>query len=66
MNYVGEIPDVSFYGADAMVVEERTEFLAWYEAQTSDVFDDRNVMGAYCQNDITVLRLFAPFSDLKL
>ena len=51
MNYVGEVTDVWFYGADAMSVEERTEFLALYEAQKSDVFDNRNVLEAYCQDD---------------
>ena len=28
MDYVGEIPDVSYYGADAMSAKERAEFLA--------------------------------------
>jgi len=37
MNYVGEIPDVSYYGADAMSAKERAEFLAWYEGQKSAV-----------------------------
>ena len=40
MNYVGEIPDVSYYGTDAMSTKERAEFLAWYEGQRSTVFDN--------------------------
>jgi len=46
MNYVGEIPDVSYYGADAMSMKERAEFLAWYEGQRSTVFDNRNILEA--------------------
>ena len=56
MNYVGEIPDVSYYGADTMSAKERAEFLAWYEGQKSAVFDNRSVLEAYCQDDVTVLR----------
>ena len=40
MNYVREIPDVSYYGADTMSAKERAEFLAWYEGQRSTVFDN--------------------------
>jgi hypothetical protein len=56
MNYVGEIPDVSYYDADAMGAKERAEFLAWYEGQRNEVFDNRRVLEAYCQNGVTVLR----------
>ena len=55
MNYVGEIPDVSYYGVDTMSAKERAEFLAWYEGQRTEVFDNRSVLEAYCQ-DVTVLR----------
>ena len=53
MNYVGEIPDVSYYGADAMSAKERAKFLAWYEGQRSEVFDNRSVLEHYCQDDVT-------------
>jgi len=56
LNYVGEIPDVSYYGADTMSAKEREEFLAWYEGQRSEVFDNRSVLEAYCQDDVTVLK----------
>ena len=56
MNSVGEIPDVSYYGADTMSAKKRAEFLAWYEGQRSAVFDKRSVEEAYCQDDVTVLR----------
>ena len=31
LNYVGQIPDVSYYGVNDMRDAERTEFLEWYE-----------------------------------
>jgi hypothetical protein len=56
LNYVGQIPDFSYYGEKEMSVGERTEFPAWYEEQKSEVFDKRRVLESYCQDDITVLR----------
>jgi len=56
LNYVGPIPDGSFYGANEMSEEERREFLAWYESQKSLPFDNRHVLETYCQDDVTVLR----------
>ena len=34
----------------------RTEFLECYEAQTSEIFDNRCVLESYCRDDVTVLR----------
>jgi len=56
MNYVGEIADVSYYGADAMSAKEREDFLTWYEGQSSEVFDKRSIQEAYYQDDVTVFR----------
>ena len=56
MNYVGEIPDVSYYGAEAISTKERAEFVAWYEGQRFEVVDNRRILGAYYQDDVTVLR----------
>jgi hypothetical protein len=33
LNYVGPIPDVSYYGVDEMGISERGEFITWYEGQ---------------------------------
>ena len=44
-----------------MTVKEREEFLARYEGQRSEVFDNRNVLDAYCQDEITVLRQACQF-----
>jgi hypothetical protein len=56
MDYVGPIPDISYYGADAMSDSGRSEFLQWYETQKPEIFNDRRVFEEYCQADVTVLR----------
>ena len=56
LNYVGSIPDVSYYGVEDMNVGERTEFLEWYDSQRSVLFDNRRVLESSCQDDVTVLR----------
>jgi hypothetical protein len=36
---------------------ERKEFLSWYETVVKkEVFDNRRVLGSYCQGDVKVLR----------
>jgi len=56
LNYVGSIPDISYYGANEMPENERKEFLVWYESQRSDTFDNEHVLESYCQDEVTVLR----------
>ena len=56
LNYVGSIPDFTYYGVDDMGVGERTDFLEWYEIQRSVLFDNRQVLQASCQDGVTVLR----------
>jgi len=56
LNYVGHIPDVSYYGVDEMGISERGEFMTWYEGQKNRVFDNKLVLEKYCQDDVTVLR----------
>ena len=56
LNYVGPITDISYYGLDEMLEDERKEFLFWYVSQRSETFDNRNVLESYSQNDVTVLR----------
>jgi len=57
LNYVGKILDVSYYGADTMIANEREDFLASYEGQSSEVFDTRSVLEVACQDEVTVLNL---------
>jgi hypothetical protein len=39
-----------------MGVSERSEFLVWYEEQKFVVFNNRQTLESYCQDDVTVLR----------
>jgi len=55
LKYVGKIPDI-YYDIDEMSASERNEFLAWYEGQKIEVFDNRRVLESYCQDDVNVLR----------
>ena len=56
MDYIGPIPNVSYYGANEIFESERTEFLAWYDCQKDRVFDNRVVLETYCQDNVIVLR----------
>jgi hypothetical protein len=56
LDYVGQIPDTEYYGVNEMGVSESTEFLAWYEEQKSVVFNNRQTLESYCQDDVTLLR----------
>jgi len=49
------MPDIKYYGADAMSEGERREFMVWYNEQKVKVFDNRRVLEQYCQDDVTVL-----------
>jgi hypothetical protein len=55
LNYVGPIPDITYYGADQMGAAERAKFLEWYEGQKSELFDNKRVLESYCQDDVRVL-----------
>ena len=55
-DYVGWIPDPSYYGIDEMGAGERRDFFEWYDTQRAVLFDNRRVLETYCQDDVTVLR----------
>ena len=61
LSYVGEIPYISYYGANTMSAKEIEEFLAWYEGQRSEVFHNRGVLEASL-----CLGKLAEFSDVSL
>jgi len=44
-----------YYGVDEVSGREK-KFLAWYKTHTSDLFDNRLVLEAYGQDDVTVLQ----------
>jgi hypothetical protein len=48
LDYMGPIPDISYYGAKDMGESERADFLALYEGQRDRVFDNRFVLETYC------------------
>ena len=56
LDYVGSIPDTSYYGFDEISAGERAESLDWYDTQRSMLFDNRRVLETYCQDDVAVLR----------
>jgi len=57
LQYIGPIPDVSFYGVNQICEEERREFLAWYESKKSEsTFNNRRILETYSQDDVTILR----------
>ncbi len=57
LDYVGSIPETSYYCIDEMSAGERKEFLEWYESRRSLLFDNRHVLETYYQDDVTVQRL---------
>jgi hypothetical protein len=56
INYLGPIPDITYYDADQINTSERTEFLEWYNGQKEEIFVNKRVLEEYCQDEITVLR----------
>ena len=56
LDYVGPMPDKSYYGVNEMGRGELEEFLAWYEAHKPEAFHNKQVLEAYCQDYVTVLR----------
>jgi G:T-mismatch repair DNA endonuclease (very short patch repair protein) len=57
-NYVGSIPDPSFYGCDSMMSDDRKKFLEWHNKLVSEnyVFDFAKEFYAYCLSDVDILR----------
>ena len=59
LDYVGPYPDPKYYGVDFMSSEERTRFLAWYDQQIDQIFNNKEQLLAYCMGDVSVLRTAA-------
>jgi hypothetical protein len=53
--YVGPFPDPSFYGIDEMSEQKREEFFEWYRLQKGKVFNFREEIARYCQQDVEIL-----------
>ena len=56
-NYVGPFPPLTMYSIDNMNEEGREKFKAWHATQVDKIFDLQAEMLAYCQLDVTILRL---------
>lgn len=55
-DYVGPIPEVSFYNPDGMKGDKRSDFLDWYDQQQDKVFNFRQELLDYCISDVDILR----------
>ena len=55
-NYVGAIPDASFYGPDQMSQTKRAEFYEWYNEQRDVTFDLQRELEQYCISDVDILQ----------
>jgi hypothetical protein len=55
-DYVGAIPDVSFYSTHQMKPAALKEFHRWHQQQNNVVFNFRQEIEKYCQQDCLVLK----------
>src|SRR4051794_17906912 len=56
LKYKGGYPGIEFYDPDRMNVDERKDFLKWYEEVKNEEFDFQKEMKKYCKADVEVLR----------
>jgi hypothetical protein len=50
-----QYPDTNFYGVDYMSVNNRQEFLNWYESTKNNLFDLKKELEEYCISDVDIL-----------
>lgn len=57
-NYVGEMPDASFYSPDTMSAKEKDNFFEWYNEQIDRnyKFNFKEEIVKYCRLDVEILR----------
>ena len=58
LDYLGEIPDLSFFCPDSMHTEERSDLISWHSERKNEnfVFDNRHMLITYCFQDVEILR----------
>jgi hypothetical protein len=56
LNYVGPIPEVSYFVVDEMSISERMEFMTCHDDQKNKVFDNKLVLEKYFQDDVRNFR----------
>jgi hypothetical protein len=57
-NYIGEIPDVSYFKPERMNTKKYDEFMEWYNHKKDNnyVWDEEKEMSEYCISDVDILR----------
>ena len=55
-NYVGKIPDESYFDPEGMSEGRRQEFDVWYKKQTG-AYNFHDELVAYCESDVELLKL---------
>jgi hypothetical protein len=66
LNYIGPIPEISYFGVNDMSHSERKDFMAWYEEQRDRVFDNRLFLEQYCQVCQLFRREFAEIGNVEI
>jgi len=56
LNYECSYPEPESYGAEFMSVDERAQFLEWYQDHTGKVLWTKDELLAYCIDEVNVLR----------
>ena len=56
INYVGPMPDVSYFGFDSMKTKDRVAGLQWYSEHKDDQIDLYEMCMKYCESDVALLR----------
>lgn len=57
MSYVGNYPAIEYYGVDSMTVENKKNFLKWYDTVKNDRYNNLEELVNYCLSDVSLLRI---------
>jgi hypothetical protein len=55
-NYVGPYPEPKYYGVAQMSTADRQKFYTWYKQQEGKIFNFKEQMAEYCQQDVVILK----------
>ena len=54
-NYIGNIPNISYYSVDDMSIEKSMLCKAWHTQQQQTIFDFQKEIVEYCKSDVDIL-----------
>ena len=54
--YIGSMPDRSYYSPEFFSDSKRQEFDIWYENQKNEIFDFKKELTEYCLSDVKLLK----------